>query len=76
MVNEAPLPCPFCGDPPIVLPYDLSKCEIEPMSYATVVCANHDCVNPRLHLTATEWSVEICERLKKRAITKWNQRHG
>ena len=75
--GHKPLPCPFCGSIPIVLPENPS---VEGDAWACVKCIANDCeVQPSLTIFEDdcpgEW-LHTPEEIKAEACKRWNNRPG
>lgn len=69
-----PLPCPFCGQIPWVVP---SQPEIEGNAWGAVDCQNPSCrVNPTCSDGAKRADDRGSEAYKQLAIRNWNRRHS
>jgi hypothetical protein len=68
-----PLPCPFCGKPPVVYPLNP---EIEGDAFAYVICETKRCVaNPRVADGALSCDSRGSDKYKAAAIRRWNKRY-
>lgn len=71
-MSSAPLPCPFCGWPPAVLPLRPKK---EGNAWGAVECVNDDCpAKPRVEDGEDVADERGSDAYKAAAVTRWNRR--
>lgn len=72
MNEAAPLPCPFCGELPKVLP---SRPDLDGNAWGAVSCVNTKCpAMPRVQDGAAILDERGSAAYKALAIKRWNQR--
>jgi hypothetical protein len=72
-----PLPCPFCGEPSVVLPdaEDVASGEVGD-AYGLVECQNVECqAQPRVYDGEQVSDSRGSEEYKRLAIIRWNRRY-
>jgi hypothetical protein len=72
--HPAPLPCPFCGDEPGVLPVNPAR---EGSCWGEVRCMNAECpAQPRVRDDENVSDDRGSDAYKAAAIARWNTRAG